>query len=59
MATMEEIVAQIQTLRQELQESRRREEDLNTRLQAVQAFRSGSGNFGGDGEHAEGHLGSI
>ena len=37
MATMEEIVAQIQTLRQELQESRRREEDLNTRLQAVQA----------------------
>ena len=37
MATMEEIVAQIQTLRQELQESRRREEDLNTRLQAAQA----------------------
>ena len=33
---MEEVVAQIQTLRQDLQESRRREDDLNNRLQAVQ-----------------------
>ena len=37
MATLEQIAAQVVTLRQELNESRRREEDLNNRLQAVQS----------------------
>ena len=36
MASLDDVVAQIQILQQELQESRRREDDLNTRLQAVQ-----------------------
>ena len=37
MATLEQIAAQVVTLRNELNESRRREEDLNNRLQAVQS----------------------
>ena len=37
MATLEQIAAQLVTLRNELNESRRREEDLNNRLQAVQS----------------------
>ena len=40
MATLEEIVNQVRILQQELQESRRREEDLNTRLGTLQGMGS-------------------